>query len=122
MGKRLDEIKARLGAATRGPWATAERGAAVIGPWDSDAPADAVGEGWTICDLPKPHDLSEQERAANAELIAHAPADLALLAEATAKAAALLAAFDACNEVDELYAEAERAVDLLLWFREKGLA
>lgn len=71
MSDRVEEIRARLDAATPGPWGTDERYHGKVYCDDSLGSMVAdTGSRYTIA-------ITREKEAANADLIAHAPADLA---------------------------------------------
>lgn len=79
MSDRLSEIEARLAAATPGPWldGMGTHGNPADGPQFCEVRTEATDErtkGITIAELPL-----DKGAAQDAELIAHAPADLAAL-------------------------------------------
>lgn len=104
---RLDEIKARLAAASPRPW----RFRGIMGAFyvtDERGRIIASDEGVTS--------------SADFALIAHAPTDLALLIEAVERFGRLLVSLDAGTTIGETIATAEQAVrDDLPWLRERGL-
>jgi hypothetical protein len=74
---RLDEIAARVDAATPGPW---ERGITTDGTRRVATILDGSTSGVEIEDIHTPYDpIATSETAANADLIAHAPEDIAAL-------------------------------------------
>ncbi len=85
MTDRLAEIRARLDAATSGPWVVTGRGSAgcaVVGRTD----AEVTGMKWGVIAWPtrRPRNAAGEALASlaidrNAEFIAHAPADIAWL-------------------------------------------
>jgi hypothetical protein len=70
---KLAEIKARLEAATPGPWKAWARDAANDGTQD-----EMVGLGWEIVGPPEPM-RGQFSRCADAQFIAHSHEDVALL-------------------------------------------
>lgn len=88
---RLEEIEARLSAATPGPWFVAEqpfddRSTAVYGDNTAQVACDPHGARFIAdCDVTMEWTEGEPDQSvfdrANAELIAHAPTDLAWLVE-----------------------------------------
>lgn len=74
--ERLAEIRARLGAATEGPWAVAGRS------WEIVQPAEDDPDRFDIMDLPI---ANAQERRSDAEFIAHARTDIPWLLDLVAQ-------------------------------------
>ena len=86
MSKRLDEIEARIKAATPGPWKQRDKGA-----WTEDGGckiAAVVGAPQLI------RPLAPWGMACNAALIANAPSDLAILLRVARASAAYRRALD----------------------------
>ena len=114
MTKR-DEIRARLAAATPGPWATSSQGAI----WRGNTLIAHCSSNLTPPSV---------ESIADAALIARAPADLALLLEAVDRLAALVALLERGCEVGTGYGACcsrrweNAAEDEAAWLRANGLA
>lgn len=115
MSKRIDQIRARLAAATPGPWEADEkrpRWITTAAPIEIDE-ADWGPEGHTMYRLGTNAD-DRAWRYADVTLIANAPADIAWLLAELERAQAASAG------VDMLVAQAERrgAVKALRWANE----
>jgi hypothetical protein len=85
MSERLDEIKARLAAATPGPWRWSDtpigEGATLRSPSVEDETVESWERAHIIDDGSAGGEYSSMLKAPDADLIAHAPADLAFLLE-----------------------------------------
>ena len=115
---RLDEIKARIAAATPGPWAWSRTPAATN---DYDHGILWSASNREVIEVVAPADGPEIETTkADAALIANAPADLELLVEAverlTTERQQWRCVSDGCGDVEDCAVCLNRA-----WLRERGL-
>ena len=113
---RLDEIKARLAAATPGPWAWSRTPAATN---DYDHGILWSASNREVIEVVAPADGPEIETTkADAALIANAPADLALLVEAVER---LLPCVDVYSGRVPDKHPADDYNTTWVWLRERGL-